>query len=330
MKEYRAVISTSGGKDSTATLLLAMELVHTHQILPVFADTGNEHELTYEYLGYLEKKTGLKITRLKKDFTEEWWHRRDYVRDKWVEKMVAGRKATAKSPEILPVPRDEAEKITARVLGFLEKGPTGNPFLDLCIIKGRFPSRKAQFCTQELKTKVMRDWTYNLATDFKVESWQGVRADESGPRALLPERESEAGLFDIYRPILKWNVAMVFEKHRQHGIEPNPLYRMGMSRVGCMPCINSRKDEILEISKRFPKHIERIAQWEQLVAMASKRGNSTFFVHREMADDPTIRPTIWMDVEWAGTFHGGRQIDIESLTDSPSCVSSYGLCEQAN
>ncbi|MBE1446815.1 hypothetical protein [Paenibacillus sp. OAS669] len=29
--------------------------------------------------------------------------------------------------------------------------PTGNPFLDLCIWKGGFPSTKARFCTQYLK-----------------------------------------------------------------------------------------------------------------------------------------------------------------------------------
>jgi hypothetical protein len=31
-----------------------------------------------------------------------------------------------------------------------------------------------------------------------------------------------------------------------------------------MPCIHARKDELLAISQRFPKEIERIAEWERI------------------------------------------------------------------
>lgn len=49
------VISVSGGKDSTAMLLLAIER-GTENIRPVFCDTGNEHPLTYDYVRYLALK----------------------------------------------------------------------------------------------------------------------------------------------------------------------------------------------------------------------------------------------------------------------------------
>ncbi|HIE0248828.1 TPA: phosphoadenosine phosphosulfate reductase family protein [Pseudomonas aeruginosa] len=51
--EQHNIISVSGGKDSTATLLLAIA-VEAPNIRGVFADTGNEHELTLEYIDYLE------------------------------------------------------------------------------------------------------------------------------------------------------------------------------------------------------------------------------------------------------------------------------------
>ncbi|MFX8968918.1 phosphoadenosine phosphosulfate reductase, partial [Acinetobacter baumannii] len=65
---------------------------------------------------------------------------------------------------------------------------TGNPFLDLCIWKGRFPSTKARFCSTELKREVI---LYKLQfplidQGYKIISWQGVRADESPDRAKLP------------------------------------------------------------------------------------------------------------------------------------------------
>lgn len=50
------IVSISGGKDSTATLLLAIAL-ETENLQAVFADTGNEHEQTNEYLDYLELET---------------------------------------------------------------------------------------------------------------------------------------------------------------------------------------------------------------------------------------------------------------------------------
>ncbi|ARD10127.1 phosphoadenosine phosphosulfate reductase family protein [Pseudomonas savastanoi] len=40
------IVSVSGGKDSTATLLVAIAL-DTPNLQAVFADTGNEHEQTY-------------------------------------------------------------------------------------------------------------------------------------------------------------------------------------------------------------------------------------------------------------------------------------------
>lgn len=64
------IVSISGGKDSAATLLLALEQ-NVSNLLAVFADTGNEHEITYEYVRYLEDKLGVPIIWLKADFTKE-------------------------------------------------------------------------------------------------------------------------------------------------------------------------------------------------------------------------------------------------------------------
>lgn len=302
----RVLVSVSSGKDSTATLLLALEAGDPSA---VFADTGNEHPLVYEYLAYLEDQTGLKIHRLKADFTEWWWRKRDYTRDKWPEKGVSA-------------------DVVARALSVFEKGPTGNPYLDLCIIKGRFPSRMAQFCTQYLKTEPLTEYALELIDKHgAVESWQGVRADESASRAKLPEREDVGGGLTIYRPILKWSVEEVFAIHRRFGIKPNPLYSMAMRRVGCMPCINAAKDELLEISKRFPDHIDRIAEWEIIVSLASKRMSATFFASRGDNESAFERGNVRKVVQWSETSRGGKQSDWIRLEPSAACSSSYGLCE---
>ena len=122
--------------------------------------------------------------------------------------------------------------------------------------------------------------------------------------------------------------------HKKHGVKHNPLYEMGMGRVGCMPCINCRKDELLEISKRFPEAIERVAQWERAVAQASKRRMATFFAAVQ-SDSQADKKEITLEnfgvktvVEWSKTSRGGVQYDFLRVdSDGPVCSSVYGLCE---
>jgi 3'-phosphoadenosine 5'-phosphosulfate sulfotransferase (PAPS reductase)/FAD synthetase len=304
------IVSVSGGKDSTATLLLAIER-EAENLRAVFADTGNEHPATYDYVDYLEQFTGVQIERIKPDFSARIAHKRELVQTKWRAEGVD-------------------EQIIDQALAILQ--PTGNPFLDLCLWKGRFPSTKARFCTEELKVFPIQQQVFEpLLTDCDtgdIYSWQGVRADESAARAKLPEMDEVGNGLWNYRPILTWTAADVFDFHRKHGVKWNPLYEQGMSRVGCMPCINCRKDELQAIASRFPDEIERVSQWERLVAMASKRGASTFFGPGTAPDTPMGTP---MDtaVKWSQTSRGGRQYDLIAAlpVDDKQCSSAYGLCD---
>jgi hypothetical protein len=98
-----------------------------------------------------------------------------------------------------------------------------------------------------------------------------------------------------------------------------------------MPCIHARKDEILEISRRFPEEIERVAQWEDIVGRAAKRGRSTFMPLFNQGDTPEEifdNGNIWKVVEWSKTSRGGKQYDMLRMdNDGPLCTSIYGLCE---
>ena len=57
-----AIVAYSGGKDSTATLLWALD--HYARVIPVFCDTKAEWPETYEYLDYVEQKLCLAIIRI--------------------------------------------------------------------------------------------------------------------------------------------------------------------------------------------------------------------------------------------------------------------------
>lgn len=309
------VVSLSGGKDSTATAILALETGHECRFL--FADTGHEHPLTYQYLDYLSTRLKIHIDVVKADFSDHLYRKHATVRRKWVDEDI--------------ISSGEAEVIVDQLK------PTGIAFLDLCLWKGRFPSAKARFCTEELKHYPLEMALGDIrqSTGRFIESWQGVRSDESRNRSQLPRREQGESA-EIYRPILYWSAEDVFRFLRRRKVHPNPLYKLGMSRVGCMPCIYSRKSELREIAMRFPSEVRRVAEWERKVSNVSKRCTSTFFA----ADVDPLKATknnheisckshgIHNVMEWAKTTRGGRQYDLIATSEEPGmCSSAYGLCE---
>lgn len=317
----RHVVSVSGGKDSTATLLIALERFGRERVTPIFCDTGNEHQAVYDYLAYLESALDVRIERLRADFSAEFARKRMFIaRDQRPARDDHGRRlrwSNRRKREALTVLR-----------------PTGNPFLDLCLLKGRFPSRAAQFCTERLKRDPAVEFQLALIdAEYHVVSWQGIRRDESQRRRNALRFERLAPRLDVYRPIVDWTAQQVFEFCASRGIRPNPLYLQGMGRVGCMPCINASKAEIAEIARRFPEHVERIAAWERLVSAGCKHGFSSFFhkIEKPGADREQFdRNRVESIVMWARTTRGGRQFDLlEALAPSAGCASSYGLCEGA-
>lgn len=360
------VVSLSGGKDSLATALIALARCPAGSVLFVFCDTGNEHEETYAYLDYLEGALGVKIHRLRADFTEQLAAKRVFIaRDvrhgreyrKVPKTDRAGNpvwlRDKAGAVRLFPVLDGDGEptgelaprqawgwdggrkvrwsnKAKRRALSVMY--PSGNPFLDLCMWKGRFPSRKAQFCTEELKRNMAVAFQLDMIdAGHRVVSWQGVRRDESENRRNAKKVERVGRGLWIMRPIVEWTAQQVFALAQAKGIQPNPLYRQGMTRVGCMPCINVTKPELRAIATRFPYHPRRISEWERIVGMCPKRGFSTFMADAHAAADRRkvfADLNIWARIEWSKTTRGGRQFDLLKVLDEPSaCSSAYGLCE---
>ncbi|MBA4707551.1 phosphoadenosine phosphosulfate reductase family protein [Aquitalea magnusonii] len=358
--EAMHVVSVSGGKDSTATLLLAMERISRENLRAIFCDTGNEHQAVYEYLSYLEQALDIQIDRLKADFSEQIADKRTFIaRDDRTRRQydtvgiedAAGNPVWARdgfgkirfkikekngAPFCALIQKTVkvgggrrvrwTNKAKRRALAVLH--PTGNPFLDLCMWKGRFPSRKGQFCTEELKRNMAVAYQIDLVdAGYRVISWQGVRRDESARRSNVRKSERIGPRMHAFRPLVEWTALDVFNYCAQRSIQPNPLYLQGCSRVGCMPCINVSKDELRTISQRWPEEIERVASWEWLVGQASKRGAATFLPAPGETRTAVDRGNIWQRVEWSRTTRGGSQYDpLADLSEPTACSSAYGLC----
>ena len=217
--------------------------------------------------------------------------------------------------------------------GFAEtKGYVGTDRLTFDVmgkIKGRFPSRTAQFCTEKLKIFPMLRWVEENLSEEEFIRYSGVRHDESAKRKHIPEYEWDA-LFDcpVRNPLIEWKKSECFALAKTNGEPINPLYSLGFSRVGCAPCVNSGKDDITHWAQRSPDMIDKVRVWEESV-------NRTFFAPCVPGIKPRLSPRgkveifNWVDevVEWAKTDRGGYQFKIISELPVASCESKYGLCE---
>lgn len=289
----KIIITCSGGKDSVAALIWMRKNGYNKAEI-VFCDTKWESDITYAYLMYLEEKIGVKFT-------------------------------------------------------FLQSSKYDG-LIDLARKKKRFPSSQRRFCTSELKSIPMINYILDrVKDDFIVV--QGIRAAESISRSkmetqcnyfkyyLEPYKYDKNGkpkyhtyrrkevleycekfATDVLRPVFDWSAQAVIQYSLNNGVDVNPLYAMGMKRVGCFPCIMSGLSEINQIASRFPERIEEIARYELEL-------NSSFFGPDKIPSKyyKGEYPLIADVVKYAkGKYDAGELFDEYNAT---SCMSYYGLCE---
>ncbi len=271
------IVSVSGGKDSTALYLWAIEQFGKNGFRAVFADTGHEHPVTYNYVRNLHTMANGPVVE---------WVKADF--------------------------RERLEK--------QNKPVSDSPFQDLIVWKGRAPSSQAQFCTEHLKMRPIKNWLESIRTDADiVEMFVGIRAAESEKRSKMPEKEfSDFYDCDMVRPLLRWDESQVWEILKRHNVPPNPLYTEGgAARVGCFPCIHARKSELAAMPEWA---------WERLESYEKAVGRSWF--PAGMVPGVFI-PKISDVREWAKTARGGRQLDMFAAEskDVPTCMSTWGVCE---
>ena len=189
-------------------------------------------------------------------------------------------------------------------------------------IKGVFPSRMKQFCTEHLKLYPQQRWLKENLAGVEFRRYSGVRRQEGkipgqGRSVKQPVEWDDFFACELFHPIVDWTKQMCFDFVNAHGEEVNPLYSLGFNRIGCAPCVNSGKRDVLNWVQRFPEMIDKVRAWEQRVG-------KTFF----MPMVPGLKIN-WIDdvVRWSKTLHGGKQFDLLVLQEPAACDSDYGLCE---
>lgn len=293
----------SGGKDSQASLIWAVEKYGAKNIEAVFCDTNWENPDTYLHIHSTVKDLGVKLT--------------------------------------------------------IVKSKKYDGLVDLAIKKKRFPSTKARFCTEELKSKPIIDYVLDEVQDNFI-SIQGIRADESESRSKMSKecrmfkyyfepygydkkgkpkyhtyRKKDVVAYcekyadDVWRPVFEWTGKEVIDYIIANGQKPNNLYYQGFKRVGCFPCIMCTHGETKNIMERYPERIEEIIKIEEETGQnffppnyIPKRYHTGVNITEEGEKNsfPYMKDIVKYLNDKAATIDMFQEKE-------PSCMSLYGICE---
>jgi 3'-phosphoadenosine 5'-phosphosulfate sulfotransferase (PAPS reductase)/FAD synthetase len=221
-------------------------------------------------------------------------------------------------------------------IGDIEEIRGEHTMVSLIRSRGTFPRQLRQFCTYELKVKPMQRFISQMLEEEEVVNAVGIRGSESLRRSrMAPWEHSDGFDCDVWRPLFDWSEDDVIQAHREAGLEPNPLYLRGMSRVGCWPCINASKADLRVFAASDPDRIEEIRALEDEIggaaqARAKARGEQydhpPAFFSRALPERAR-RGFVPVDeiVRWSRTERGGRQYGL-GLQTEPGCAR-WGLCD---
>jgi len=323
-KKYDFVhLGVSSGKDSTAAFLWTVfeSDIPKDKLIVTFCDTGNEDLLTYAYIKALSHYHP--IVTIKPDL--DFW--------------------------------------------------------ELAIKKSRFPSSKARFCTQHLKVIPTMRYILELMKAGEILLLSGVTKREGTAQNNRGNLEqfgtNETFGLDQFLPIYFNTLDDIWMMHKKHlpsdfsinlvkddpklseenkqdliskleghGIPRNPIYDMQAKRVGCFPCIHSRKLEIRGMAKYRPERIDFIEQKEiELGEIRKERGSNThyssLFARNTVPERFRSKEIITKDggavmvatirdvVEWSMTAYGGKQYQMEfaAFEDVTTVCDVRGMCE---
>jgi len=253
------IVAYSGGKDSTATLLWALDNLPRERVRAVFCNTGAEWPETYDYIGYVERELGIKVDRIK-----------------------AGD---------IPLPPRVDGKDREDIMC------SGRSLFELVHLRGKWPNAKYRFCTTYLKRWPLRLYAAKYPKPLQVDGCRAAESktrenypwlDESGYNQVsspfLPPSPS------VCHPILEWSERDVWDSLRAHGILPNPIYNHA-TRCGCWCCIMGRPREVLNFCRLHPDVAQVAAGLEQEINHTwQERHSITNLLRQAQAQIPLFEP----------------------------------------
>lgn len=235
------IASISGGKDSVAMCLRLVE-EHRHVDAFVFADTGMEYPECYDAIHRFEELTGREVTVLRREgWSFEWAMIDKSVRHHNIEK-----------PRRDGLPRRE---------------------------KGYgWPSYFKRWCTKELKTKVLTQFSKRQGDYIE---FVGIASDEPKRVRLDPKKRY---------PLVEWGMTEsdCLSYCRDRGFYKSPCAYDHCSRMSCYCCPLSNLKQIRYLVTKRPVLWSEIKRLEERLGEPWKRGIKCYeakFLQKELFSD---------------------------------------------
>lgn len=307
INEYDQIIfGISGGKDSTALMLWGIYESGwpINKMRFVFCDTGNEDALTYAYIKLLSDNVHPIETVDPGMSFYELSHKRN---------RFPATKTRFCTDELKIKPK---HKMFASLIdsGINPLNATG-----IRNDEGHSSNNRDSVLYLEYEQFYYREKYYNLANVNPLIKWS--LDDVWNIHRKYIDIEDAITIVDEDPDLDLGHKSKLIELMMRDSIPCNPLYYMGARRVGCFPCINSRKAEIRAMAKYRPERIDFLREQENDPAFT--KGISTFFARNTVpksfrskkiittsGEEMYVR-TIDDVVLWSQTKYGGKQFSME-------------------
>lgn len=296
----KVLVAFSGGKDSLASILWAIDEFGLKNIEAVFCDTGWEHELTYNHVQEVVKNTGVKLTTVKSAKYDGFV---DLAKNK-------GRFPSSQA-------RFCTEELKTKPMIDFILSQTEN----LLIVQG---IRKDESSARYKMMETCRFFKYYFEP-YKIDKNSKPKYFTYRKKEIIEWCKSYSD--DILRPVFNWSAQQTIDFILSKGFKPNPLYYMGFSRVGCFPCIMCRHSEIRQMANETPDYAERLKKAEEEVGSTffspddipeRFRTGFDFKSQKKITTVPDMLNYVASDPNQTELF--------EDKVDR-RCMSFYGLCE---
>jgi 3'-phosphoadenosine 5'-phosphosulfate sulfotransferase (PAPS reductase)/FAD synthetase len=289
----KVLIFFSGGKDSQAALIWAVNKYGTDRCEAIFMDTGWENPVTYEHVKKTAEIVGVKLVVIS---SQKYDGMIGLVEKK---KRFPSTKARFCTEELKVKPAIDY------VLSQQE---------NVIVIEGIRSSESIS------RSKMSAECLY-----FKY-YFEPYGYDKRGKPKTYTYRKKDVKNWvskynaDKVRPLFDFSAQQVIDYIQANGQTPNPLYYQGFTRVGCFPCIMAKHTEIKRIIDYHP------GRWNELRVLEERMGSTFFpptYIPKRYTDNG-IYATI-SDVE---KYLAMRNATLDMFDDGDvKCISAYKLCE---
>jgi 3'-phosphoadenosine 5'-phosphosulfate sulfotransferase (PAPS reductase)/FAD synthetase len=271
-QDAHTVVSISGGKDSVATLLVALETFGPGRVIAHHQIILEDWSGTIEYCQSVCNRLGVPLY-----MSQAKYHGYECLQCGYCY-------LTSRNVQRCP----KCQSTEATFLRMVES------VLDLVEWREKWPDLSVRFCTSYFKRDNFNMWAREhreLLGDHPVIA-MGERALESAGRAKLPvlRLRSKMEWMIEWRPVLEWRRIDVFRKMREYHIEPHYCYkaqgmtedemynqdREGGPRMSCVMCF-LKSPEQMQASYQTPEGrpiIDRALGIEAATGNTLKNGQS--------------------------------------------------------